>query len=158
MTTQVLLCESFFGFEISSLSSVLVVQGMASHLQVLALSDWLAVSLPTDYSETVRGLQWLIPHVKTPWQHSWTSKSDSVFGNNIVSNLPIVVQFFRHGGRRLLMQESVLTMEVSVEDKPAEEHFILSCRHQRRKVRKLYGDVNNESAWTCFVSNICFIF
>ncbi len=139
-------CESFFGFEISSLSSVLVVQGMASHLQVLALSDWLAVSLPTDYSETVRGLRWLIPHVKTPWQHSWTSKSDSVFGNNIVSNLPIVVQFFRHGGRQLLMQESVLTMEDSVEDKPAEDHFILSCRHQRRKVRKLYGDVNNESA------------
>jgi hypothetical protein len=118
--------------------------GMASHLQVLALSDWLAVSLPTDYSETVRGLRWLIPHVKTPWQHSWTSKSDSVFRNNIVSNLPIVVQFFRHGGRRLLMQESVLTMEVSVEDKPAEEHFILSCRHQRGKKQYEFvaGDIN----------------
>ncbi|CAK9863574.1 unnamed protein product [Sphagnum jensenii] len=125
--------------------------GMASHLQVLALSDWLAVSLPTDYSETVRGLRWLIPHVKTPWQHSWTSKSDSVSGNNIVSNLPIVVQFFRRGGRRLLMQESVLTMEVSVEDKPAEEHFILSCRHQRGKVRKLWQDFERNMFWLAVV-------
>jgi hypothetical protein len=37
-------------------------------VQVLALTSFLAVSLPVEYYETVNGLQWLIPHVSTPWQ------------------------------------------------------------------------------------------
>jgi hypothetical protein len=77
--------------------------GMASHLQVFALSDWLDVSLPIEYSETVEGLQWLIPNVRTPWQHSQTSRSSSIYGTHVVSNLPIVVQLLDHGGRQLLM-------------------------------------------------------
>ncbi|MCO5584020.1 hypothetical protein L7F22_037939 [Adiantum nelumboides] len=44
-------------------------QGMAGHLQVFALSSQMAVSLPLEYSETTRGLRWLIPHVKLPWKH-----------------------------------------------------------------------------------------
>ena len=43
-------------------------QGLACHLQVLALSGWLAVSLPIEYQEVTSGLHWLIPHVSTPWQ------------------------------------------------------------------------------------------
>ncbi|KAG0558527.1 hypothetical protein KC19_10G034900 [Ceratodon purpureus] len=42
--------------------------GLACHLQVLALSGWLAVSLPIEYQEVTSGLHWLIPHVSTPWQ------------------------------------------------------------------------------------------
>jgi hypothetical protein len=80
-----------------------ILQGMASHLQVFALSDWLDVSLPIEYSETVEGLQWLIPNVRTPWQHSQTSRSSSIYGTHVVSNLPIVVQLLDHGGRQLLM-------------------------------------------------------
>ncbi|KAH8966354.1 hypothetical protein BDL97_03G020900 [Sphagnum fallax] len=77
--------------------------GMASHLQVFALSDWLDASLPIEYSETVEGLQWLIPNVRTPWQHSQTSRSSSIYGTHVVSNLPIVVQLLDRGGRQLLM-------------------------------------------------------
>ncbi|CAM6127196.1 unnamed protein product [Calypogeia fissa] len=42
--------------------------GMATHLQVFALSDWLCTSLPVEYRETTRGLRWMIPHVNPPWQ------------------------------------------------------------------------------------------
>lgn len=42
--------------------------GMAGHLQVFALSQWLTVSLPIEYYETTRGLQWLVPHARLPWE------------------------------------------------------------------------------------------
>ncbi|KAL5717574.1 hypothetical protein ACHQM5_010557 [Ranunculus cassubicifolius] len=50
--------------------------GMVGHLQVFVLSDWISVSLPIEYSETIKGLRWLIPHEKLPWGKEKTSKSD----------------------------------------------------------------------------------
>eukprot|EP01018_Ginkgo_biloba_P013824 Gb_22704 [translate_table: standard] len=46
---------------------------MAGHLQVFAFSDWLSVSLPVEYHETTRGLRWLIPHAKLPWENDETT-------------------------------------------------------------------------------------
>ncbi|KAJ7970605.1 Transmembrane protein [Quillaja saponaria] len=46
--------------------------GMVGHLQVFVLSDWYSVNKPTEYSETIGGLRWLIPRQKLPW------KTDSV--------------------------------------------------------------------------------
>lgn len=45
-----------------------LVQRFASHLQVFALSKWLAVTLPVEYYELARGLQWSIPYFKLPWE------------------------------------------------------------------------------------------
>lgn len=45
-----------------------LVQRVASHLQVFALSKWLAVTLPVEYYELARGLQWSIPYFKLPWE------------------------------------------------------------------------------------------
>lgn len=61
--------------------------GMAGHLQVFAFSDWLSASLPIEYSETTRGLRWLIPHAKLPWKmHDIiTNTFDSQF---VVDNSP----------------------------------------------------------------------
>ncbi|KAL5581377.1 hypothetical protein UlMin_013819 [Ulmus minor] len=42
--------------------------GMIGHLQVFVLSDWLLVNQPIEYSETTKGLRWLIPHQKLPWK------------------------------------------------------------------------------------------
>lgn len=39
-----------------------------SHIQVFALSRWLAVSLPVEYYEFARGLQWSIPYFTLPWE------------------------------------------------------------------------------------------
>ncbi|GMN57513.1 hypothetical protein TIFTF001_026618 [Ficus carica] len=48
-------------------------QGMVGHLQVLVLSDWLTVNQPIEFSETAKGLRWLIPHQKLPWKHDSVS-------------------------------------------------------------------------------------
>ncbi|KAL8465483.1 hypothetical protein ACS0TY_034837 [Phlomoides rotata] len=41
---------------------------IASHIQVFALSRWLAVTLPVEYYELTRGLQWSIPYFNLPWE------------------------------------------------------------------------------------------
>ncbi|XP_077250353.1 uncharacterized protein LOC143889862 isoform X2 [Tasmannia lanceolata] len=42
--------------------------GTVGHLQVFVFSDWLSVSLPIEYSETTKGLRWLVPREKLPWK------------------------------------------------------------------------------------------
>ncbi|CAK9156552.1 unnamed protein product [Ilex paraguariensis] len=41
---------------------------IACHIQVYALSRWLAVALPVEYYEFARGLQWSIPYFNLPWE------------------------------------------------------------------------------------------
>ncbi|KZV52160.1 hypothetical protein F511_07115 [Dorcoceras hygrometricum] len=41
---------------------------IAYHIQVFALSKWLAVTLPVEYYEFARGLQWSIPYLELPWE------------------------------------------------------------------------------------------
>ncbi|KAK4394718.1 hypothetical protein Sango_1626100 [Sesamum angolense] len=41
---------------------------IASHIQIFALSRWLSVTLPVEYYELARGLQWSIPYFKLPWE------------------------------------------------------------------------------------------
>ncbi|XP_058195645.1 uncharacterized protein LOC131311985 isoform X1 [Rhododendron vialii] len=41
---------------------------IACHIQVFALSRWLAVTLPVEYFEFARGLQWSIPYFSLPWE------------------------------------------------------------------------------------------
>ncbi|KAI3765845.1 hypothetical protein L2E82_15891 [Cichorium intybus] len=57
------------------------------HIQIFALSGWLAVPLPIEYSEFVKGLRWSIPYFRLPWEteyvqpvwpmnpHSYTSET-----------------------------------------------------------------------------------
>nr|XP_023879015.1 uncharacterized protein LOC111991478 [Quercus suber] len=49
-----------------------VLQRIACHLQVFALSRWLAVRLPMEYYEFARGLQWSIPYFSLPWETGHT--------------------------------------------------------------------------------------
>ncbi|KAI8017251.1 hypothetical protein LOK49_LG04G03527 [Camellia lanceoleosa] len=53
--------------------------GMVGHLQVFVLADWLSVSLPVEYSETTKGLRWLLPHEKLPWK----KESSSMWANHL---------------------------------------------------------------------------
>ncbi|XP_027368449.1 uncharacterized protein LOC113874415 isoform X2 [Abrus precatorius] len=39
-----------------------------SHIQVFALSRWLAVTLPVEFYEFARHLQWTIPYFPVPWE------------------------------------------------------------------------------------------
>ncbi|CAK7328314.1 unnamed protein product [Dovyalis caffra] len=47
--------------------------GFLGHLQVFVLSDWLSASHPIEYSETTKGLRWLIPRQKLPWKDGGAS-------------------------------------------------------------------------------------
>uniref|UniRef100_A0A7N1A4A1 Bacterial Ig-like domain-containing protein n=1 Tax=Kalanchoe fedtschenkoi TaxID=63787 RepID=A0A7N1A4A1_KALFE len=47
--------------------------GMIGHLQVLLLSDWFSDGLPVEFSETTRGLRWLLPHRQLPWREEKAS-------------------------------------------------------------------------------------
>ncbi|KAK9108488.1 hypothetical protein Syun_024499 [Stephania yunnanensis] len=51
--------------------------GMVGHLQVFVLSNWISASLPLEYSETTKGLSWLIPREKLPWKAKNTSITGS---------------------------------------------------------------------------------
>jgi len=46
----------------------LYIQRSACHIQVFALSRWLAVTLPIEYYEFAKGLQWSIPYFILPWE------------------------------------------------------------------------------------------
>lgn len=48
-------------------------QGMIGHLQVFVLSDWFSENLPVEFSETAKGLRWLLPHNNLPWSNGKTS-------------------------------------------------------------------------------------
>lgn len=44
------------------------IQRIICHIQVFALSRWLAVILPVEYYELARDLQWSIPYFSLPWE------------------------------------------------------------------------------------------
>lgn len=50
------------------LRSFSFMQRIACHIQIFALSIWLPVSLPVEYYEFARGLQWSIPYFRLPWE------------------------------------------------------------------------------------------
>ncbi|XP_022750467.1 uncharacterized protein LOC111299515 [Durio zibethinus] len=53
--------------------------GMIGHLQVFVLSDWLLTDQLIEYSETTKGLRWLIPRQKLPWKKNGCS----IWPNNV---------------------------------------------------------------------------
>lgn len=55
------------------------------HIQLFALSRWLAVTMPVEYYEFARGLQWSIPYFSLPWE---SGRVQSVM---VDSNLPAIM-------------------------------------------------------------------
>lgn len=67
----------------------LFIQRIACHIQVFALSRWLAVTLPVEYDEFTRGLQWSIPYLSLPWEtgHSQPAILGSHSPDNPISSM-----------------------------------------------------------------------
>lgn len=77
--------------------------GMACHLQIFALSDWLSVSLPIEYREVTNGLQWLIPHLRTPWQDNQKmSNAGFEIEHEVMTSIPRIIRNSFGRKRRLL--------------------------------------------------------
>lgn len=60
------------------------------------------MSLPIEYHEVTRGLRWLIPHVKTPWQDDSGYNAATDFGSGVEIYFPTILQSLIRGRRRLL--------------------------------------------------------
>lgn len=76
---------------------------MACHLQIFALSDWLSVSLPIEYREVTNGLQWLIPHLRTPWQDNQKmSNAGFEIEHEVMTSIPRIIRNSFGRKRRLL--------------------------------------------------------
>ncbi|KAH9743466.1 hypothetical protein KPL70_003314 [Citrus sinensis] len=67
-------------------------QGMVGHLQVFVLSDWFLANQPIEYSETTKGLRWLIPRQKLPWRND----SASVWPNHVYLAKERLTEQFRY--------------------------------------------------------------
>lgn len=63
--------------------------GTVGHMQVFVFSDWLSSSLPIEYSETTKGLRWLIPHEKLPWKKEEMSMWPHYPSNEFPSKISI---------------------------------------------------------------------
>ncbi|KAH9604781.1 hypothetical protein KSS87_002927 [Heliosperma pusillum] len=68
---------------------------VACYIQVFALSRWLAVTLPVEYYEFTRGIQWSIPYFCLPWENNYShpmffmpdaSTSSHIFRANLNSS------------------------------------------------------------------------
>ncbi|KAH9614192.1 hypothetical protein KSS87_017901 [Heliosperma pusillum] len=76
---------------------------VACYIQVFALSRWLAVTLPVEYYEFTRGIEWSIPYFCLPWENNYShpmffmpdaSTSSHIFRANLNSSaIPQPVQF-----------------------------------------------------------------
>uniref|UniRef100_A0A7N2MNR3 TRP C-terminal domain-containing protein n=2 Tax=Quercus lobata TaxID=97700 RepID=A0A7N2MNR3_QUELO len=60
---------------------------MAGHIQVFALSRWLAVTLPVEYYEFARALRWSIPYFSLPWKTGHTHSGFPVNSNSYGSKI-----------------------------------------------------------------------
>lgn len=54
--------------EYTMLSFCVTKQRIACHIQFFALTRWLPVTLPVEYYEFARGLQWSVPYFRLPWE------------------------------------------------------------------------------------------
>ncbi|KAG9445995.1 hypothetical protein H6P81_012123 [Aristolochia fimbriata] len=65
--------------------------GMAGHMQVFVFSNWLSTSLPVEYSETTKGLSWIIPREKLPWNNAsplWPDYPSAYEKSSTILNMP----------------------------------------------------------------------
>lgn len=65
---------------------------MVGHLQVFVLSDWFLANQPIEYSETTKGLRWLIPRQRLPWRND----SASVWPNHVYLAKESLTEQFRY--------------------------------------------------------------
>ncbi|KAI5061541.1 hypothetical protein GOP47_0024046 [Adiantum capillus-veneris] len=128
--------------------------GMAGHLQVFALSSRMAVSLPLEYSETTRGLQWLIPHVKLPWKHGrrfltihWNKKTP--YQLYALSQLNVQAAATVRG-RRLGANASVYGAPFS----PSEYELYFSVRKLDSSFANTTLFADHSNGWHDFASNM----
>ncbi|KAK1270816.1 hypothetical protein QJS04_geneDACA012623 [Acorus gramineus] len=158
----------------TGLNSVLVsdpsrnLLGMTGHLQVFVMSDWISVNLPKEYSETMKGLRWLIPRGKLPWKAKGTSNS----AQNSSTNHPLV----KYGNSKQepglkgnrehyinIYNSSLSELIIGVKDTPlgpplsSEEYFTYFLRGEPLSAANVVKSMENYTGWQDFEMNMVWL-
>ncbi|CAL9082669.1 unnamed protein product [Musa acuminata var. zebrina] len=126
------------------------------HIQVFALCRWLVVTMPIEYYEFSRGIEWTIPYIRLPWETGsnstfedstltfetyselWETSKLTAFKSSLVTNQIPELNPFEHG-KPLTPGEYMLFLE-NQNMKP-EAEFIMISR-------------NSDSRWKYFGRNM----
>lgn len=78
------------------LMNYMPMQRILCHIQIFALSRWLAVELPVEFYEFAKNLQWTIPYFSLPWETKDMNlilEGSSPFGksNPFTSKVPLTI-------------------------------------------------------------------
>ncbi|KAG0464201.1 hypothetical protein HPP92_020270 [Vanilla planifolia] len=83
---------------------------IACHIQVFALSKWLAANMPIEYYEFARGLMWSIPYINLPWENENTNSLSKDPSLTVATNRKI------SEGHELNIFSHVTSMDVGLEN------------------------------------------
>ncbi|WVZ07629.1 hypothetical protein V8G54_020975 [Vigna mungo] len=130
-------------------------QGMVGHLQVFALTSWFSTNQYIKYSETTRGLWWLIPHHKLPWKNydTWLSvcEREKLEGrrNGLYSGEHSYNKDQKHSD---LMNLSYVDHKLSFQSENTTKDGRLHNQHDISKTSTLYGlPLNSVEYFTYFL-------
>ncbi|XP_058087384.1 uncharacterized protein LOC131234484 isoform X2 [Magnolia sinica] len=129
---------------------------IACHIQVFALSKWLAVTMPVEYYEFVRGLQWSIPHLSLPWE------SGQVHSIMVDSTSPLTSRSGMFGKHELGTSKSSLSgtgkveMDASLSGLPLTpvEYCSFFESQDMKPEADFIRDFQNSNRWNDFHRNI----
>lgn len=132
---------------------------MIGHLQVFALTSWFSTDQCIKYSETTRGLRWLIPRRKLPWKKfdTWSSilereqfawRSNGMFeGEHSYYN--------RDRRQNDLMNLSYIDHKLSFQTENTTKSGWLYNQHNISKTSTLYGlPLNSVEYFTYFLVSL----
>ncbi|MFS7971751.1 putative bacterial Ig-like domain 12 [Helianthus anomalus] len=112
------------------------------HIQIFALSGWLAVPLPVEYSEFVKGLRWSIPYFKLPWECGYVKP---VWPMNPHSYGPRIGEFTLNKAKNIDKVDSVFGLPLT-----AMEYKSFFESQNVLPEAEYIGDLNDSHGWTDF--------
>lgn len=131
---------------------------MVGHLQVFALTSWFSTNQYIKYSETTRGLWWLIPHHKLPWKNydTWSSVCEreklEVRRNGLYSGEHAYNKDQQHSD---LMNLSYVDHKLSFQSENTTKYGRLHNQHDISKTSTLYGlPLNSVEYFTYFLVSL----
>lgn len=129
---------------------------IAFHIQVFALSRWLAVTMPIEYYEFARGIEWSIPYICLPWE---TGDTNSFVEESSVPNSTYSRPLER--SKLGTYKHSFLTKgTLEVDDSlfgipltPMEYRLFLENQNMK-PMAEFIRDPHNSNGWTYFGRNM----
>ncbi|XP_042498422.1 uncharacterized protein LOC122076880 [Macadamia integrifolia] len=128
---------------------------IACHIQVFALSRWLGVTIPVEYYEFARGLQWTIPYLRLPWESEHV-QSVIVDSNSTAIALSVVLENHKGIYKSVQSPNGNLDMSASIYGlplTPMEYRSYFEGQNMKPEADNIL-DQQNSNGWREFNRNI----